>query len=265
MTKLGYNIIGDPTRPKLMKLIEETNPAVVVVHDYDSPEALKLITDRVPHVVYRWDDGRDWWHWSIQSYIAETERRLTEKHLGQMGLIWKIPNEPVIHTVEDAKWLNEFQVIFSETMTRWGEQTLAYSFPTGNPVDTMLWPYLWPGLQVSTFHGAHRYWGPATRWSQVDHDKVEYDLLPELYRRPVIWDEMGCDADGQPQTGGYRNAENGLTPQTYVEEVLSGYLDRMNARPEMVGGAIYVWGGNWPSFQIEPLTDRLVSLSRAKL
>lgn len=248
-TRLGIHIIGAPDN--YVDWLRRLQPSVVKVKDHNSRDSLALLTAFVPHVVYRQYTDLTY-HDPCEAFIAELDESLHKLH--GMGLIWEGLNEPQINTEDEARQLNRWYVRFAELMHARGEKVAAYSFSTGNPVNLMLTPYLWPGLRASDYLALHEYYNRWSLWDQGARHTTWRKLVPPYYMRPILITEWGYDDGGDPNESGWRKH---VSADEYAAILRRG----VPLIQDTEGACLFTFGGGWDSFESWGVRDRILEIA----
>lgn len=129
------------------------------------------------------------------------------------------PNEPVVKNVEEAKRLNECQVLFSNFVhSNLGVDVVAYNFSVGNP-DYPLVEHLRTGAESAEYIGLHCYgysYPDYRLGTAAEHYALRYRRFMQLLgvSRRVIVTETGIDT----RDGGYKS------PRAYESGIRVGDL-----------------------------------------
>lgn len=254
MSKLGLHV--NVIQPSLREFIVASQPTIIktLEHDADYWREIKAVSPGtflvgrlyLPEQEQRVDQptqrGRE---------LAERIMPFADRMRGIYDC-WEGYNEKSVNTIEEAKRLNEYQVIFSMTMHDAGHKVAAYSFSTGNP-DLGMWPRLLDGLRASDYLALHEYSAPTMRhgesWLCLRYQRV-YEVLPLDCRKPLIVSECGIDGGViQKVNHGWRDF---VKPEQYLSD-LAWYDKQLQADSFVVGATIFCCGTHdktWSGFDV---------------
>lgn len=260
MTKLGLHLNTIQATSRVF--VERGKPVVIKVmqHDPGWVAAMRALSPRS--------------FWIGRWYVPDSEQGLDNPAGRARALAariipmadqcrydcWEQQNEVNPGSVEDAKRLNEFAVVFADAMHRAGHKVAAYSFATGNPAQLDLWSYLLDGLRASDLLSLHEYAAPSMRdgesWLCLRYRRV-YASLPPDCRKPLVITE--CGIDGGPIGKTMQGWQELSDADRYLAD-LAWYDAEISKDGYVVGATPYCMGatGMWRSFEIlnTPLESR---------